>query len=296
MRVAVLWTKLSGYLNVALMHWASRGCEILVVNEGAGRDAPFEGREFEWIIHQYEFSGSPEFNKVVGAVESFEPDVILCSWHVPVYQRACLRLRGRAVRVGCGDNQWRGTLSGRQLGRARWASLKNESGKAYTHVDIDAFGKARALRRPDVQAFVCAMRLSPEKGIRNAAKGRLGPWFSSAMAPCGRKFEILRALTGGASFSRRSYLQFSLRQAALLCPAFLSRGASPCMRRPAPGCRSSPRALRSDGTPAAGRIQRMHREPKLNRRTRSGDVPNRSQTCGGTRRDGPQKLGIEQTV
>jgi glycosyltransferase involved in cell wall biosynthesis len=189
MRVAVLWTKLSGYMNVALQAMASHGCEILVVNEAAGCDAPFDRQQFEWITHRYEFSGPPEFSKVVGAVESFEPDVILCSWHVPVYQRACLRLRGRVVRVGCGDNQWRGTLR-QQLGRliapvhlrrfydvlfmtgerqVTWARkmgfAEERIWKGLYTCDIDAFGRAQTSRRPNVRAFLFATRLSPQKGI-----------------------------------------------------------------------------------------------------------------------------------
>ena len=194
MRVAVLWTRLSGYMNVALRAVASRGCEILVVNEASSPDAPFDGREFAWIAHRHEFSGRPELSKVAGAVESFRPDVTLCSWHVGVYQSVCLRLRGRVLRVGCGDNQWRGTLK-QQIGRLiapvhlrrfydvlfmpgeRQMMWARKMGFAEERIwqglftcDVDAFSRARSLRRPDVQAFVCAARLSQEKGIRLLVK------------------------------------------------------------------------------------------------------------------------------
>jgi len=185
---------LSGYLNVALQALASRGCEILVVNEASAPDAPFDGREFAWIARRHEFSGPPKFRRVAGAVESFEPDVILCSWHVRVYQRVCLRLQGRVVRVGCGDIQWRGTLK-QQVGsliapihlrrfydvlfmpgerQVMWARKMGFAEERIWHglytCDVEAFSRARALRRPDVQAFVCAARLSQEKGIRPLMK------------------------------------------------------------------------------------------------------------------------------
>jgi len=43
MRIAILWTRLSGYLNVCLKELASReGVEIFVSHEVAGSDAPFD--------------------------------------------------------------------------------------------------------------------------------------------------------------------------------------------------------------------------------------------------------------
>ena len=43
MKIAILWTRLSGYLNVCLKELASReGVEIFVSHEVAGSDAPFD--------------------------------------------------------------------------------------------------------------------------------------------------------------------------------------------------------------------------------------------------------------
>jgi glycosyltransferase involved in cell wall biosynthesis len=189
MRVAVLWTKLSGYLSSSLRSLQSKGAALLVVNEAATGDAPFDEAEFGWIERRHQYVGRPEFTTVIGLLDAFHPEVILAVWHIPAYQRACVRLRGRAVRVGCGDNQWRGTLK-QQLGRltapiylnrfydamfvpgerqAVWARkmgyAEDRIWKGHVPCDTDAFAKSPAcLSRPD-KTFLYAGRLSKEKGI-----------------------------------------------------------------------------------------------------------------------------------
>jgi glycosyltransferase involved in cell wall biosynthesis len=106
------------------------------------------------------------------------------------YQRVCVRLKGRAVRVGFCDNQWRGTLR-QQLGRliapihlrrfydvlfvtgerqAMWARrmgfAEERIWKGVYTCDIGAFATAAALRQRGAPAFLCAARLVPEKGIQ----------------------------------------------------------------------------------------------------------------------------------
>jgi glycosyltransferase involved in cell wall biosynthesis len=189
MRVAVLWTKLSGYLSRSLRSLQAKGAALLVVNEAATADAPFDEAEFAWIERRHRYVGKPEFATVMGLLEAFQPDVILATWHIPAYQRACAPFRGRAVRVGCADNQWRGTLK-QQVGRltsaihlrrfydamfvtgerqAVWARrmgyAEDRIWKGLYTCDVDAFAKFPAsLSRPD-KTFLYAGRLSKEKGI-----------------------------------------------------------------------------------------------------------------------------------
>lgn len=190
MKVAILWTKLSGYMNVALRALVSHGCEILVINHTTTEDAPFDSRAFSWIQNHHELGASPEFSSVLATLEQFEPDVILSSWHVTLYQKLCARLKGRAIRVGCGDNQWNATFrqrAGRFLApvclhryydaffmpgerQASWARMmgfrEERIWQGLYVCDCEAFGGARHLRKPDGKAFLCVSRLSPEKGIR----------------------------------------------------------------------------------------------------------------------------------
>jgi glycosyltransferase involved in cell wall biosynthesis len=189
MKVAFLWTKLSGYLNTSLRSLHSKGSALLVVNEAATADAPFDEAEFGWIEQRHQYVGRPEFASVMGLLDTFQPDVILAGWHIPAYQRACARFRGHAVRVGCADNQWRGNMK-QQLGRltapiylhrfydamfvpgerqAVWARkmgyAEDRIWKGHVPCDMDAFAKFPAsLSRPD-KTFVYAGRLSKEKGI-----------------------------------------------------------------------------------------------------------------------------------
>src|SRR5580700_1917464 len=116
MRVAFLWAKLSGFLNAALWDLHAKGAALLVVNEAATADAPFDEAEFGWMERRHQYVGKPDFATVVGLLDAFQPEVILASWSIPAYQRACARFRGRAVRVGCADNPWGGTLK-QQFGR-----------------------------------------------------------------------------------------------------------------------------------------------------------------------------------
>lgn len=189
MKVAVLWINLSGYVNVALRALASQGCQILVVSAAAQPDAPFDPREFDWIPQRYEYNGKPDANTVAELVDEFSPDVMLASWHVRAYQKACLRMKGRALRVGCGDNQWRGSIrqhagrvtapfhlkrfydaffvtGERQVTWARKMGFPDE--RIWTGVytcDTGAFGSLTTQPRRTPPAFLCAARLSPEKGI-----------------------------------------------------------------------------------------------------------------------------------
>jgi glycosyltransferase involved in cell wall biosynthesis len=189
MRVAVLWTKLSGYLSSSLRSLQAKGAALLVVNEAATADAPFDEAEFGWIERRHQYVGRPEFATVMGLLDTLQPDLILASWSVPAYQRACARFRGRAVRVGCADNPWRGTLK-QQVGRlaapihlrrfydamfvagerqAVWARKmgypEDRIWKGLYTCDVDVFAKSStSLSRPD-KAFLYAGRLSKEKGI-----------------------------------------------------------------------------------------------------------------------------------
>ena len=52
-RVAVLWTRLSGYLSSSLRSLQAKGAALLVVNEAATADAPFNEAEFGWIERRY---------------------------------------------------------------------------------------------------------------------------------------------------------------------------------------------------------------------------------------------------
>jgi glycosyltransferase involved in cell wall biosynthesis len=112
MKVAVLWTRLSGYLNACLRELSSRSdVELLVAHETAGNDAPFDDSQFSWMAARIEYVGRPDRDALLTEVQAFEPDVLLASsWNIREYRHVLRRLRPRPLRVLCMDNQWRGTL------------------------------------------------------------------------------------------------------------------------------------------------------------------------------------------
>lgn len=111
MKIAVLWTKLSGYLNASLQALAGDShVEIFVANEVTTQDAPFADEYFRWIRNRYEYEGRPNKNVLLSKLDSFKPDIIICCWHIPEFQQAARHFKGRSGRVACLDSQWRGTL------------------------------------------------------------------------------------------------------------------------------------------------------------------------------------------
>lgn len=111
MRIAVLWTGLSGYLNACLHELASRpGVDLLVAHKAAGEEAPFDEGQFSWISARIEYTARPDRDALLGQIRRFAPDVLLVgSWHIGEFRHVLQHLRPRPLRVLCMDNQWRGT-------------------------------------------------------------------------------------------------------------------------------------------------------------------------------------------
>jgi hypothetical protein len=109
-RVSVLWTRLSGYLNATLRALSDAGAELMVVNQTPVGDAPFDSRLFAWIASRVEYDEQPDYAELVAKVKAFQPTVILASWHISEYQAVCRLLRRDTMTVGCADNQWSGSI------------------------------------------------------------------------------------------------------------------------------------------------------------------------------------------
>jgi glycosyltransferase involved in cell wall biosynthesis len=111
MRVAVLWTKLSGYLDSCLRALAAvEGTELFVSYQESTPDAPFADEQFRWILTPYRYPELPVASELLSRLRNFRPDVmIVCGWHVPAYREACRAMRGQALRVCCADNPWVGS-------------------------------------------------------------------------------------------------------------------------------------------------------------------------------------------
>ena len=100
MRVAVLWTGLSGYLNACLRELASRpGVELFVAHSEPNSQAPYDVGQFSWMKNEVMWRGAEDFARLQSSLAAFNPQVVVVAgWHVPLYRRIMKSLKG----VACG--------------------------------------------------------------------------------------------------------------------------------------------------------------------------------------------------
>jgi len=117
LRLAILWTGLSGYFNAWLHSLVDRhNVELLVFNVSPTglSTAPYADSLFTWLpqLHVLPNGSRAHLDKVQTALAAFGPDAVLVSgWSVPVYRHAIKRLKKSGVYVISGmDNPWQGTL------------------------------------------------------------------------------------------------------------------------------------------------------------------------------------------
>lgn len=123
MKIAVLWTGLSGYLNACLKELASReGVEILVAHNAPEDNAPYDDQQFSWITKRYVWKSKVDAQELGGRLQEFRPDVlVVAGWHISAYQRIARAHRTKCWRVMTMDNPWKGTLRQRVgILLARW--------------------------------------------------------------------------------------------------------------------------------------------------------------------------------
>ena len=115
MRLAVLWTRWSGYMDAGVRTFRERyGSAVFVSARRPTSDAPFDATKFCSIEHRYEYSDGPEIANISNELDRFRPTTLLiASWSVPAYRALAWRYRGRCRRVLFMDNQWRRTLKQR---------------------------------------------------------------------------------------------------------------------------------------------------------------------------------------
>jgi glycosyltransferase involved in cell wall biosynthesis len=115
MRIAILWSHLSGYLNACLHALAdNHKTDLFVSYRTESGEAPFEASEFAWLTSHYRFTEKPNRSELLQCLQQFKPDVLLVgSWHVDEYRYILKHFKGKALRILFMDNQWLGTLKQR---------------------------------------------------------------------------------------------------------------------------------------------------------------------------------------
>ena len=111
MKIAILWTKLSGYLNSCLIQLASRkDVDLFVSHQVSSNDAPFDKEQFAWMTNRLIWRSEKELLNLDRRIDSFAPDILIfVSWHLAPYRQIARSLTDRAWRVLAMDNCWNGT-------------------------------------------------------------------------------------------------------------------------------------------------------------------------------------------
>jgi glycosyltransferase involved in cell wall biosynthesis len=115
MRVAFLWTGLSGYMNACLKELAAReGVELFVSHELPDKEAPYDEEQFKWIQSRLAWRSQDDLESLDTKLQDFRPEImVMPSWHVPAYRRVAKKFANRCWRVMVMDNPWRGSLKQR---------------------------------------------------------------------------------------------------------------------------------------------------------------------------------------
>ena len=197
MKIAVLHTRLSGYLIACLRALAARpGVELLIYSWPGQTAAPFDPSLFAGLgtLRNRKCRTTRQLELELA---EFGPDVVLASgWVDPGYVKVCREMRKRGVPViaGC-DTQWKGSVRQQLAARtamlhvrraidvlwvtgARQAVLARALGyrgarlwDGYYACDWDRFGEigrrklAAGPAREDSPHFLYVGRYAPEKGI-----------------------------------------------------------------------------------------------------------------------------------
>ncbi|WP_158748685.1 glycosyltransferase family 4 protein [Acidobacterium sp. S8] len=111
MRIAVLWTRLSGYLNACLKELHSRSqVELFVTHQVPATVAPFEEEQVAWIKNRLTWRSQADLAGLNERLWSFSPEILVVSgWAIPRYRQALKENRGRCFRIMTMDNCWLAT-------------------------------------------------------------------------------------------------------------------------------------------------------------------------------------------
>jgi glycosyltransferase involved in cell wall biosynthesis len=192
LRIAVLWQRMTGYLNACLHALTATGrVSLRVAYAAPSKDAPYDETDFSPFLRQYRWHDRPDRKGLSALLDEEGLDAILvCSWNVPAY-RARLPALGRqgVIRVLCMDNQWNSTPR-QWLGRLTWRQylrpyydlafvpgyrqlqFARRLGFQHEHImrgllsaDTPAFTMPPAWGGKRERSFLYVGRLAPEKGL-----------------------------------------------------------------------------------------------------------------------------------
>lgn len=111
MRVAILWTGMSGYLNACLKELAGREqVELFVSHMAPAAQVPFIDNQCAWIRNRLVWQSNADLAPLGERLSAFDPEIMVFSgWHVPPYRRIAKERANQCWRVMAIDNCWRAT-------------------------------------------------------------------------------------------------------------------------------------------------------------------------------------------
>ena len=114
-KIAILWTALSGYLNACLKELAGRpGVGLFVCHQEAEANAPFDDAQFAWMRNRFVWRTERDLEPLESRLREFDPDILVfAGWHLAPFRKAAKQHAGISWRVMTMDNCWLATLKQR---------------------------------------------------------------------------------------------------------------------------------------------------------------------------------------
>jgi glycosyltransferase involved in cell wall biosynthesis len=199
-KIGILWTELSGYMNACLRELASRdSVELFVAHLAPGSDAPFDESLFRWIENRLMWRSRSDLASLDERLRDFAPDaLVFAGWAVPAYRKAARSATGKRFRIMAMDNCWHATPKQRLATWVSWCFLRPMADAVWLpgerQVDFAkkmGFGQHPILRglyscdqpyfetvhklrvsegRPVPRSFIFVGRFVSDKGIATLAK------------------------------------------------------------------------------------------------------------------------------
>ncbi len=240
MRIAILWTGLSGYLNACLKALARHDqAQLLVVHQIPEANAPFDDAQFAWMKNRLEWRTEKDLGSLSDRVRDFDPEILVfAGWHLAHYRQVARERAGKSWRVMTMDNCWLATIRQRlavlaspwfprPLADAAWLAGERQAVfarklgfeernimRGLYSCDLppmeEAYLQRVQARRPLGRAFLFVGRFIEEKGIDTLAAAyasyrerSLDPW---PLICCGAG-PLSNHIEGRAGISVRGFVQ-----------------------------------------------------------------------------------------
>jgi glycosyltransferase involved in cell wall biosynthesis len=185
MRIAILASGLTGYLDACLGALLDRDVELLIVTKKGRDNVAYESLGIETRTPVIAWAEDPDPDELIGVVKEFGPDAALMhSWDFKPYRAVMRSLRGDAVRVLWMDNNWLETPK-------QWI------GRLTSSVYVQPVFDVAFLPGDRTEAFARRLGFTPENVIRGSLSADTtlfgcGPVAGEELAHRGRFASALR--------------------------------------------------------------------------------------------------------